>query len=55
MRQKAVKTADELRIGLKPGGNETLIIPRPENLRSTFAGSLAIKDAGLIEGHTKPQ
>jgi hypothetical protein len=29
MRQKAVETADELRAGLKPGGNETFTHSSP--------------------------
>src|SRR5262249_61615755 len=53
MRQKAVKTADELRTGLKPGGNETFSHSSPGKFEIDIRRRSCHQRGGVNKGHSK--
>src|SRR5262249_57456321 len=53
MRQKAVKTADELRTGLKPGGNETFSHSSPGKFEIDIRRRSCHQRGGVNRGHHK--
>src|SRR5262245_9080439 len=53
MRQKAVKTADELRTGLKPGGNETFSHSSPGKFEIDIRRRSCHQRGGFNRGHSK--